>query len=524
MRLRLGTRIGAGYGVVITALLLVFLLTIGAFEASRRHAANIRLNLLPSIEASNTMLKALEQMENLEFLYFTPREDRKAHMRTFDTHEATFKEALLRAETYAVGADEHEAIAAAGQAFGAFLHIETRLRSLLGAGQTDAARQLNVTESAALADEVRAQVRHYRDVNLAAILAEQNTEERILRWSESFAGGIALLALVLAALIWRRTVQAVVDPLQNLEAAAASIADGRFTTARHPQAERTTEIAALQHDFNAMAQQLEAMTRGLEDQVRSRTHELQTAKDQLEKLVAELRTLDKLKSDLMAVVSHELLTPINFIMAYGSTLEEEVLGPLSQDQVKAAQGIVEGAQRLTRMVRNMLDYTQLASGRLSIRPEELDYAPLVRDVVGMLMPAAQAKAQTLEVVVPPDLPYVWADPSRVGQVLQELLDNAIKFTSDRGRIRVTVSQDDRFVRTAVSDTGIGMPPEVQANLFKGFYQGDTTSTRAYGGLGLGLAIVYHLVTHMGGGITVHSTPGGGSTFAFTLPRADRPSA
>lgn len=521
MRLTLGTRLGIGYGVVSAALLVVFVLTIGAFEATRRHSANIRQNLLPNIQASNTMLLALEQMENAEFLYFTPREAPTRHYRTFDAQEARFRSALRAAEALSESPRRQEAVARASEQFGAFVHVEHRIRRLLATGQVDAARQLNVTESLALADDVRRSVRRFRDLNLQAILAEQAQEEQLLRWSEWIAGGISLLALVLAVLIWRRTVQAVVAPLQNLEAAAGALASGRFLSAHHPEAERTGEIAALQHDFNAMAKQLEGMTRGLEAQVQARTHELQSAKEQLEKLVVELRTLDKMKSDLMAVVSHELLTPINFIMAYGSTLEEEVLGPLGPDQVAAARGIVEGARRLTRMVRNVLDYTQLASGRLAIRPEEVDYAPLVRDVADMMRPSIEAKSQELEVSIPPELPYVWADPVRVGQVLQELLDNAVKFTSERGRLRVVVSHDADVVRTSVSDSGIGMPADIQANLFKGFYQADATSTRAYGGLGLGLAITHHLVSHMGGTITVHSTPGGGSTFAFTLPRADR---
>lgn len=521
MRLQIGTRLGLGYGAVIVALLVVLILSVGAFEVSRRIAANIRQVHIPSIEASNTMVNALEQMENEEARYFLPVKELKQHLQAFDSHAADFKQAHSIAELHAFTPDEHAAITLVSQHFGAYLHVAERIRGLLAAGERDAARRLNLTESMTVAEQVRSAVNDYRDLNLQEILQKQAEEEQILQIAEWVAAGIALLGIILATLIWRRNMRAIVSPLRSLEAATASIASGRFVQAAHPQADRTTEIAALQQDFNAMAQQLETMTRGLEEKVATRTQELQTAKDQLERMVQELRSLDKLKSDLMSVVSHELLTPINFVMAYGSSLEEEVFGTLTPDQRLAARRIVEGSQRLTRMVRNVLDYTQLESGRLSIRPENLDYASIIREVAESLQGAAAAKSQTLEIAVPADLPPVWGDPARVGQILQELLDNAIKFTSEQGRLRIAVSHDADVVTTEVSDTGIGMSDELRTSLFKGFTQGDTTSTRAYGGLGLGLAIVHHLITRMGGTITVDSSLGRGSTFRFTLPRANQ---
>lgn len=521
MRLTLGTRLGYGYGVVIAALLAVALLCLGAFEVSRSHAAKIRHEYMPSVIAANELLTLLDKMERTEYLYTAPGQDLGRRGREFEAQSAEFRRQLATMERFAVTPEEEQAASTVSRHFGGYLAIDHQILAMARSGHREEARQLNVTESSHIALDLQTAIRTYRRLNLGAILDAQAHEEEILQIAEWLAGGISLLALILGMLIWRRSVAAIVLPLKNLEAATAAIARGRFTTANHPEANRTTEIAALQKDFNTMSQQLESMTRGLEAQVSARTQELQTAKEQLEQLVAELRTLDKMKSDLMAVVSHELLTPINFILAYGSTLEEEVLGPLSPDQSAAMRRIVEGAQRLTRMVRNVLDYTQAESGRLTIRPESLDYAALVHEVTEAIQPTAAGKAQTLEIDLPTDLPPIWGDPTRVGQILQELLDNAIKFTSESGRIRVSVRPDGDVVTTEVTDTGIGMPVEVQSKLFKGFHQGDATSTRAYGGLGLGLAIVYHLVSGMGGSITVDSSPGLGTTVRFTLPRADR---
>ncbi|HEY9856474.1 MAG TPA: ATP-binding protein [Stenomitos sp.] len=521
MQLRLGTRLGLGYGAVITALFLVFVLSVAAFEVSRSRAVELQRNYFPSIVAVNEMLQSLDRMERAEYRGITDPQGARQAFRTFDQEASGFRGSLVATERLAHTPEEQQAISALGQSFGSYLNVDARLRSLIQKGRRAEASQLNLTESAAVADEVRQAGVTFRRENLRAILAEQQQVERVLRWAEWLAVSLALLGVVLALFAWRRSVESVVVPLRHLAEATGVIASGRFITAHAPNAERTVEIAVLQRDFNSMSQELERTTRGLETQVTARTQQLETALEELERMVSELRTLDKMKSDLMAVVSHELLTPINFIMAYGSTLEEEVLGPLSTDQGMAARRIVEGAQRLTRMVRNMLDYTQLESGRLAIRPEPLDLAPAVRDVVETMRPLAAEKSQTLELVLPPDLPPAWADPSRVAQILQELLDNAIKFTSERGRIRLAVRSEAEHLVTEVSDTGIGMSSEIQSNLFKGFYQADASSTRAYGGLGLGLAIVYHLVTRMGGRLSVDSSPGSGSTFRFTLPRADR---
>ncbi|HEY9765399.1 MAG TPA: HAMP domain-containing sensor histidine kinase [Chroococcales cyanobacterium] len=239
----------------------------------------------------------------------------------------------------------------------------------------------------------------------------------------------------------------------------------------------------------------------------------------------ELRSLDKMKSDLMAVISHELLTPINFITGYGSTLEDGVLGPLTEEQQRAVKRILEGASRLTRLVGKVLDYTLLEAGKMVIQNEELDYRALLGPVVEETRCAARLKSQDFHFSCPEGPLMVRGDPQRLQQVLSELLENAQKFTAEKGRIGLKVWEEGDRIFTEVFDSGEGISLEEVKSLFKPFYQLDLTSTRRHGGIGIGLAIVKYLVAAMGGEISVSSKPGEGTRVLFTLPKpSERPNS
>jgi signal transduction histidine kinase len=288
----------------------------------------------------------------------------------------------------------------------------------------------------------------------------------------------------------------------------------------------SVELAAVQAGFNRMAERITADAASLrearddlEARVAAQTAELREAKERLERLVEELRALDKLKSDFMAVVSHELLTPINFIEGFGSALEDELLGPLTPAQADAVAKLMGGAARLTRMVRNTLEYTKALSGDLHVAAADLDFAGLVEEAASVARPKIEAKHQALTLEVPPDLPLVRADGDRVVQVLAELLDNAAEFSPEGAAIAVRVSATADGVTTEVANRGEPIPEAVAERLFEPFYQADSTSTRAHGGLGLGLPQVRHLVGRMGGTLVLSSTPEAGTRFWFTLPTA-----
>ncbi|HEY9724517.1 MAG TPA: ATP-binding protein [Oscillatoriaceae cyanobacterium] len=527
MKLQLGTRIGIGYGALIAVLLLTLVTSLLSFEAVRREAHVVRDVQIPTIRIANRMLVALDEMEESEFQYFLHTKTLSHWTKRFDDAQSGFETAFDQAQSLNPTSVERQNLDTIDRDFGTYLDVDARMREALTQGKPAAGQALNETVSESQADAIRDALNAYRHLNLTAIGGtEQRVEEGFSR-TEAIAAASVILGALLGLILWWNAANDIVGPLTALQRATRAFAGGTYTPLDVPAARRTTELAALQEDFNAMAHvlsrtndALQQANTSLESQVATRTAELADANAQLQASLAELRTLDKLKSDFMAVVSHELLTPINFISAYGTTLEDGLLGELNEEQQRAVQRMVEGSQRLTRMVRNILDFTEVESGRLSIRPEETDLAPIVADAVELIRPAATGKHQALQVFMPEQLPTVRVDPGRVSQILGELLDNAIKFTGEGGRIGVTVRVLAKDLEIEIADTGIGISPEAQTHLFEGFYQADLSSTRRFGGLGLGLALSNYLVTRMGGAITVRSRLGEGSIFTVRLPRED----
>ncbi|MNR78795.1 Cell-division control histidine kinase PdhS [compost metagenome] len=243
---------------------------------------------------------------------------------------------------------------------------------------------------------------------------------------------------------------------------------------------------------------------------------------ELEKANEALRTADRYKDEFLSVISHELRTPLNFITGFASILDDEVAGPLNETQQSYIRKIMNGADRMLELVNNLLDMSRIQAGKLHIEPEPSDYAPIVVEALAPLRPLTDQKQLTLTQEVQ-ETPQLVIDPRRMTQVLTNLVDNAIKFTPKGGRITVRVRPIGDEVLTEVIDTGPGIDEEGISKLFRPFSQVDMSSTRRVGGTGLGLTISKAFVEAHGGQIGVHSRPGEGSTFWFTLPIPDAPS-
>jgi two-component system, OmpR family, phosphate regulon sensor histidine kinase PhoR len=232
--------------------------------------------------------------------------------------------------------------------------------------------------------------------------------------------------------------------------------------------------------------------------------------------VTELKRLENIRREFVANVSHELRTPLTAIRGYAETLRDGAL----KDAGKAAEFvrvIHRHAERLQALIEDLLDLSRVEQGkaRLSLGPVSL------REVMGqvepVLRPLALEKDQSLELLLPDGLLFSRADRDRLAQVLINLLDNAVKFTPEGGRISLAAeSREGRIVLT-VRDSGIGIPPDEIGRIFERFYRVDRSRDRREGGTGLGLAIAKHLTLAMDGTIEVSSSPGEGTTFRLTFP-------
>jgi PAS domain S-box-containing protein len=234
--------------------------------------------------------------------------------------------------------------------------------------------------------------------------------------------------------------------------------------------------------------------------------------------LTEERALDVLKSDFIATVSHELRTPLAAIYGCARTLLRRDLQLGDEDRARLLEVVAQESERLTRIVGDILLANQIDAGRLRLKEQELDIAGVVRTVVeGIEAALTGTEGISLELSAPDSLPPVSGDEDKLRQVLLNLIDNAIKYSPDGGRVDVRVEQRDSGLRIAVSDEGLGIPHGEEQRIFGKFYRVDPQQTRGVGGTGLGLYICRELVRHMAGRVSVTSREGQGSTFVVDLP-------
>jgi len=225
---------------------------------------------------------------------------------------------------------------------------------------------------------------------------------------------------------------------------------------------------------------------------------------------------NRLKDEFLATLSHELRTPLNSVLGWARLLAG---GKLDKAQTaRAVQAIERAGWAQSRLIEDLLDISRIVTGKLTIAPRPTVVQPIVDTVLQSLQAAASAKRIALSADVDPKIGPISADPDRLYQIIWNLASNAIKFTPSDGRVNISVEAGPQHVRIAVSDNGIGFMPDAAAHLFERFRQGDSSTTRQYGGLGLGLGIVRHLVEAHGGTVSANSGgPNLGATFEVVLP-------
>ena len=252
----------------------------------------------------------------------------------------------------------------------------------------------------------------------------------------------------------------------------------------------------------------------LEEKINVRTKELKTKNEQLRLANQTADNANKAKSLFLANMSHEIRTPMNGVIGLTELL---LRTKLNDEQKSYLEKLKYSSNSLLHIINDILDFSKIEAGKFSIERTEFDFRKVLDSVVHIANVEAEAKGLTLSVSINKTFPsLVIGDPVRCSQILSNLLNNAIKFT-EKGSVNLEVQQDKNdFVNIAISDTGIGISDEQQGKLFSAFTQADESTSRKYGGTGLGLVICKHLVSLMQGELNLRSELGKGSCFSFSL--------
>ncbi len=230
------------------------------------------------------------------------------------------------------------------------------------------------------------------------------------------------------------------------------------------------------------------------------------------------KELERMKSNFLSVVSHELKTPLHSIKGFVDIILMDKTGPVTEIQRDFLETVKQQTDHLQRMIDDLLEFSRLESGRVTLRLQPADIPVVAEAVIDKLTPLADSAEVSLVNLVPEDLPTCSADPWRLEQVVTNLVDNAIKFTPPQGSVTIAAEESADFIQIDVHDTGIGITNNELNRIFDRFYQVDGGANRLYKGAGLGLTICRHIVEHHGGHIWVESAQHEGATFSFTISK------
>ncbi len=258
-----------------------------------------------------------------------------------------------------------------------------------------------------------------------------------------------------------------------------------------------------------LQQTLKLSNQRLEQRVEERTVQLRNA-------LTMLSELDQLKDDFMSTMSHELRTPLAILSGFAEMIADESLGPLNTNQSAAMQSVVGSSKKLNQLIEEILQFSEARMGAFPLLVETVSLSELVKAAVQLNLNHAHSKHIEIVMDLPEKAQRVKADRDKITWVIGEFLENAVKFTQPGGRIWLRVTRTKKLVTVSVSDTGAGIDQERMHTIFEPFHQLEDAMTRSSDGIGLGLALAKQIVEAHGSSITVHSTEGHGSQFAFSL--------
>jgi len=325
-------------------------------------------------------------------------------------------------------------------------------------------------------------------VRFAMPLSEVQLEMQVIYRAVLFG---AVVALVIALVITYFVSRSMTSPIREMREIAQRLAEGDFS--RKVRIKNKDELGELAGSLNTMADELQAK-------------------------IENLKRMDKVRTDFVANVSHELKTPLTLIKGYIETLEDKAISD-TKKAGKFISIIKDHTNRLSNIIDDLLSLSELELSRDSIEKSEFDLKSLIDDIALGFGHALAAKRQTLTIEPRGNNFMIRADRDKIEQVFVNLIDNAIKYTKAAGRIRVCLAQQDKEVVVTVEDNGIGIPKEHIDRVFERFYRVDRARSRQLGGTGLGLGIAKHIVLAHKGEIRIESDVSKGTKVFVTLPKA-----
>jgi signal transduction histidine kinase len=343
---------------------------------------------------------------------------------------------------------------------------------------------------------------------------------------------ISVVVAVVFGLIFSRYISI---PISNLKQASIQIGKGDYVTACKflSKTHRADEIGKLSSEIEKMRQSIESMKTNLDKLVEQRTKVIEIKNAQLierekdlERVNKELVNTELAKEEFVSMVSHELKTPLTPLKMYVEMfLKKNRMGVLNEKQLKAMRMIQKSASKLELLINDIFDVYKLDISRLRLNKEPIKVARLIQQNISQLAPLTEDKKIGIraEIISPSGNVSVLCDPQRIEQVIANLVKNSVDFVPDKGgriTIRAETNETHQNVTFSIQDNGIGIPLEKMDNLFKTFYQVDTSLTRKHGGTGLGLVICKGIIESHGGKIWIDKNYTQGTSISFTLPIAN----
>ncbi len=380
----------------------------------------------------------------------------------------------------------------------------------------------------ASADSLRVRAPIYANGNTSQLLgwvemAFDNSRVHIQQYQAIVTALLLILASTVVGLyLSLRASQRISQPLQGIAITLEQLEAGNLDARVRMDTEN--DFSMLAAGINAMATSLQHAQQELQESVEQATHDLKETLETLEVQNIELNMARKealdasqTKSEFLANMSHEIRTPLNGILGFAKLLEKT---KLNRRQMEYLHTIESSSSSLLTIINDILDFSKIEAGKLVLDKVPMQLRDVMDEVTTMLAPEAHKKNLELATLIYHDVPHeMVGDPSRIKQILTNLVSNAVKFTEQGSvviRVMLEEEQEQKVtLRFSVTDTGIGLSDTQKDNLFKAFSQADASTSRRFGGTGLGLVISKYLVDHMHGDIGVESKAGAGSTFWFT---------